>query len=259
MSALTQVHAHRPGLRSLGVMVAAEFKMVLRDYAGLVVPIGFPLLILVMSAGAAAAEVPGGGGLSGLEAFVLPLVFGIVTASIGIINMPSFLSYYRKSGVLRRLAVTPASPVMVLISQVLVSMFQAAIGIGLSLGVAVVFFNASLPANPATLAGILLLTMLAMYGIGMPVAAFSPSPNAAVAIGLIAFFAVGATGGMFGGPAALPSAVATIGQYLPFQPALQLLFEVWSGSTLSIQPLIVLAAWTLLGMVVASRFFRWDR
>lgn len=253
-----RVSSYRPGLRSLWVMVVSEAKMVIRDYAGLVVPIGFPLLILVMTASSAASD-QAQDGLSGLEAFVLPLVFGIVIASIGVINMPSFLAYYRKSGILRRLAVTPASPVMVLLSQVLVSTIQAVIGIGLALGVAVVGFDAALPERAVLMAAVLLLGLLAMYGIGMLVAAFSPSPNSAVAIGLVAFFALGATGGMFGGPAALPGAVATVGEYLPFRATIDLLGELWANEPLSVGAIGVLAGWTVLGTVVAARFFRWDR
>lgn len=48
--------------------------------------------------------------------FVLPLVLIMVIATIGVVNMPSFLAYYRRAGILRRLAVTPASPVMVLVA-----------------------------------------------------------------------------------------------------------------------------------------------
>lgn len=44
-----------------------------------------------------------------------------------------------------RLAVTPASPAMVLIAQTLGSFIQVVIGIAIAFEVAVVFFNANLP------------------------------------------------------------------------------------------------------------------
>ena len=103
---------HRPGLRSLLIMVRAEATMVIRDPAGLITPLGLPVLILLTSASSASRQVIVSG-RTALDLFVMPLVMVMVLAFIGVSNMPSFLSaYYRRAGILRRLAVTPASPLM---------------------------------------------------------------------------------------------------------------------------------------------------
>ena len=91
------------------ILIACEARMVARDTAGLIVPLGLPLLILFTSAFTAGDEVIANG-MTALDLFVLPLVMVVVIASIGIINMPSFLAYYRRSGILRRVAVAPRSP-----------------------------------------------------------------------------------------------------------------------------------------------------
>lgn len=255
---VSSVQARRPGVRSLGVMVVSELKMVVRDVSGLVVPLVLPLLILVMSASAATAEVDEASGLSGLEVYVLPIVIAIVFSLIGVVNMPSFIAYYRKAGVLRRLAVTPASPSMVLVAQVVVSLIQAAIGVGVALLVAVTFFEASLPGNLLAFVGVMLLGLLAMYGIGMVVAAVAPSPSGAVAIALIVFFALGATGGMFGGRDALPDTVATIGEHLPFGALVEALGDLWLRGSVEPVHLIAMAAAAVLGGAIAALTFRWD-
>lgn len=170
---MSTVAAVRPGLRSWLTLAQCEAKMVVRDTAGLVVPIGLPLLILVMNASAASSEIVENG-RSALDVYVLPLVFTIVMASIGIINMPSFLAYYRRSGILRRLAVTPASPAMVLVAQMLVSLVQAVIGIGLAFAIAVLAFDARPPVNAWAAVGVVALAIVAMYAIGMVVAALAP-------------------------------------------------------------------------------------
>src|SRR5690606_15357682 len=54
---MTAIVARRPGLGAWLTMIQCEIKMVVRDTAGLVVPIGLPLLILVMSASTAAEQV----------------------------------------------------------------------------------------------------------------------------------------------------------------------------------------------------------
>lgn len=190
---MIEVTTRRPGVRSWLALIRCEAKMVARDTSGLMVPLGLPLLILVMNA-AAASEREVAGGRSALEVSVLPLVFSIVLALIGIVNMPSFLAYYRRTGVLRRLAVTPASPAMVLVAQMVVSLAQATIGVALAYAVAVAGFGARPPARAGVALAVVGLAVAAMYGLGMIVASVAPTPNSAVAIGLVAFFALGASG-----------------------------------------------------------------
>lgn len=253
-----QITARRPGPRAWLMLVRSEAKMVSRDTAGLIVPLGLPLLILVMSASAASEQAVGVSGLTGLEAYVLPLVFAVVIASIGIINMPSFLAYYRRSGILRRLGVTPASPAMVLAAQVLVSVAQALLGIGLALAVAMLAFGARLPENPWSVLGIGVLGIAGMYAVGLVVAAVAPTPNSAVAIGLVAFFVVGALGGLFGGREALPDPLATVGEYLPFGATVEALGAAWVGAEVEPLHLISLGMTVLAGSALAAVFFRWD-
>lgn len=256
-SAAAPLAARRPGPRSWLVLMVCEAKMVVRDTAGLVVPLGLPLLILVMSAQSAASQ-PIGGGLTALEAYVLPLVFTVVIATIGIVNMPSFLAYYRRSGILRRLAVTPASPIMVLVAQAVVSLVQALAGIALAFAIAVLAFGA---VPPVDLGGALLAVALgiaAMYGVGMIVAALAPTPNSAVAIGLVAFFALGALGGLFGGMAALPEPLATVGEVLPFGATVQALSAAWVGVPIEPAQLLGLGAAALVGGAVGAVCFRWE-
>ncbi len=254
---MTEVTARRPGPRAWLTLIRCEAKMVVRDTAGLVVPVGLPLLIMVMNASAASDE-PAVNGRSGLDVFVLPLVFTIVLASIGIINMPSFLAYYRRSGVLRRLAVTPASPAMVLVAQMVVSLAQAVIGIGLAYAVAVLAFGARPPVRVGVALGVVGLAVAAMYGLGMIVASLAPTPNSAVAIGLIAFFAFGAVGGMFGGTASLPDPLERAASWLPFGATVEALSAAWAGMPVDTANLIGLAATAVVGAAVATVSFRWD-
>ncbi|WP_114856417.1 ABC transporter permease [Brachybacterium sp. YJGR34] len=249
--------AHRPGLRTLLAMVRAEAKMVSRDLAGLIVPFGLPLLILLTSASAAGQEEIVAG-RTALDLFVLPLVIVMVVTMMGVLNMPSFLAYYRRAGILRRLAVTPASPMMVLLAQAIVSLLQSAVGIALAAAVAALAYGANPPIDLGAALVALALTTAAMYAVGMIVAAISPTPNSSVAIGLVAFLVLGASGGMFGGRDALPGPVAEIGSHLPFGAGVDALSAAWAGQPLPAGSLFSLAAATLVGAVVAALFFRWE-
>jgi ABC-2 type transport system permease protein len=239
------------------MMVRSEAKMVTRDIAGLVTPFALPLLILLTSAQGASQEVVVAG-RTVLDLYVLPLVLVMVLAFVGVLNMPSFLAYYRKSGILRRLAVTPASPLLVLLAQAIVSAIQAALGILVAAGVAVLAFGANPPLHPWAALGALALTAAAMYAMGMIVAAVAPSPSAGVAIGLIGFLGIGALGGMFGGRDSLPGPLAEVGAHLPFGAGVDALAAAWAGQPLPASALLSLAAAVVVGTVVAAALFRWE-
>lgn len=197
--------------------------------------------------------------MTALDLYVLPLVLVIMVATIGIINMPSFLAYYRRSGILRRLAVTPASPFMVLAAQAIVSALQIIAGIAVASTVAALAFGANPPVDLAAALGVLALAMAALYGVGLIVAAIAPTPNAAVALGLVAFFALGALGGMFGGREALPDPVAEVGGWLPFGAAVEALTAAWAGVPVPIGQLLSLGITVVIGAVTAALLFRWSR
>lgn len=253
----TSIAVRRPGLRSLMILTVCEAKMVARDTAGVVVTLGLPLLILLTSAGAAAGQEITKG-MTALDLVVLPMALVMVIATVGVVNMPSFLGYYRRSGILRRLAVTPASPVMVLVAQAVVSFLQAAVGIALAVVVATIVFGANPPRDLGATVGIVALSMAAMYSIGMIVAAVAPTPNSAVAIGLVAFFTLGALGGMFGSSDALPEPVARLGDWLPFGAAADALSAAWAGNAVGAGQLVSLGATVVVSIVVAGLLFRWE-
>lgn len=256
---LTLPAARRPGLNAWRQLTLAELRMVARDTSGLVIPLGMPLLILVMNGlGASDERIPELGGMSVMDAFVVPLTLVMVIGIIGIVNMPSFLTGYRKSGVLRRLAVTPAPPSMVLVSQVLVSIMHCAVGIALALGVAVAAFDVSGPRNLWVALGVVALTAAAMYALGMLVAAISPTPNSSVAIGLVAFFATMALGGGFGPRENLPDVLARVGEVLPFGAGVEALSAAWIGQTPDLLHLASLAGCIVVSSLIAARFFRWE-
>jgi ABC-2 type transport system permease protein len=256
----TVIETHRPGPASWLTFIRCEAKMVVRDTAGLGVPLVLPLLILVTNASAASGEIVTSG-RTVLDLFVLPLVLTMVIAIIGIVNMPSFLAYYRRAGILRRLAVTPATPIMVLVAWVVVSIIQAVIGITPALLVAVLAFGANPPIHPGAALGVFVAAMAGMYALGMVVAAIAPTPNSAVAIGLILFFALdalGALGGMFGGRDALTDSLAILGAWLPFGATVEALSAAWAGLAIDPAHWMSLGITTVIGIGVAAMLFRWD-
>lgn len=250
---------HHPGLRARRLLLLAEIRSVVRDTAGLVVPLGMPPLILLMYGVQADDAVVDDSGATYLEAFGLPMVIAMVLALVGVVNMPSFLATYRSTGVLRRLGVTPLSPSAVLVAQVLTSALQSMLGVGIALLLAATVFDTALPRALGWGLLTLVLAALGMYGLGMVVAALAPTPNASVALGLVVFFAIGAVGGMFGPASALPDVVAEVGAWLPFGATTEALGSAWVGEAPDPRRLVAVASTAVIGLFVAARAFRWER
>ncbi|MDI9925130.1 ABC transporter permease [Rhodococcus sp. IEGM 1341] len=248
----------RPGLRATGALVRAEMRMVTRDTAGLIVPIALPVLVLVMNGSGTSSEIVGPGAITAFDRFVLPLALTMIIAVVGIVNMPSFLALYRKSGVLKRLSTTPIRPTQVLAAQVITSAVQATLGIGIALSTAALLFGITPPHNPILVAAVLALGAAAMYSLGIVVAAVAPTANSAVAIGLTLFLVLGAVGGLFGPVADLPGPVAAIGEVLPFGATVSALGSAWAGTPVDIGGPIGLVVAVIAGTACAIRLFRWS-
>lgn len=253
------VRARRPGPRAWLRMIQAEGTMITRDAANVVIPLALPVLLLVMNG--LSLEHPDEEirpGVTVLDLHAVPVVLALVVTMIAVMNFPGYLATYRKTGVLRRLAVTPASPAMVLVAQMVVSFLQMLVGIVIAFGIAILFFNANPPGDALTAVLVLFALCLAMYAVGMIVASVAPTPNAAVALGLVAFFGMAALGGMFGPVENLPEPLAEIGSWLPFGAAVEAFQSTWLGDAVAWENWASLGATTVLGVGVASALFRWE-
>lgn len=246
-------------MKAMAMLIRSEAKMILREPSDLLIPLGLPMLMLVMWGFQTRDLAPIAGDLSVLNVIGLPVAFTTTVALIGIVNMPTLLTTYRKSGVLRRLAVTPISPLRVLGSQVAVSIAQAIIGIALAYAVGAIAFDARPPVDLLPALGVIGLATIAMYSIGMVLASLAPSPSATMACGAVIFFGIGALGGMFGGVQAFPETLATIGSWLPFGAAVEALGAVWIGTSIPTESLISLGACAVLGITISAFTFRWTR
>ncbi|MDV6011606.1 ABC transporter permease [Haloechinothrix sp. LS1_15] len=246
-------------MTGLPQMTVVEAKMVWRDPAGLLIPLGLPLLILLMHGMGGQGElVPEFGGLSGFDAVAVPIALTMILAIVGMVNLPSFLAGYRKHGVLRRLSVTPAKPAALLLAQVLVNLGLATVGLVVALAVARLAFDLSAPRELGWAALALVLGAAAMYAVGMLIAALAPSVNAAIAIGLVAFLGTMAAGGGFLPAEHLPGWLATAGEFTPYGAALQALRDAWIGEAPQVLHLAALAGVTVLAVSAAARLFRWE-
>lgn len=242
---------------TVAALVGAEARMTIRDTAGLAVPFALPLLLLVVSAvQPTSQQVVTESGHTLLEGYTLPSTIAMVASLVAIVNMPSFVATYRRTGILRTLAVTPVRPMHVLAAQVAVSVMQLVLGVALMLAVAMLAFGARPPESVPVALGVWALGVVAMYAVGMVIASLAPTPNASVAIGLVGFLGLGALGGMFGPNDAYPEPLRVAGDALPFGAMLQGLQRAWIEGSVDPSTLVALTVTAVVGAGVALATFR---
>ncbi|MEV0613257.1 ABC transporter permease [Nonomuraea sp. NPDC050404] len=232
-------------MRAFAHLSATELRLLSRDPSSLFFMVAFPAMLLILN-----------GGSETLEIFV-PGYLAMILAIGGIATLPAVMATYRERKVLRRIATTPVSPLVVLTAQIAAQLAMALAGAVIVAGVAVFWFGVALPRNPALLVLAFLACALLCYAIGFVIAAVAPRARAAELMGMLIMFPM-----IFLGGAAIPreglsGELSEIGQHLPLTYAVTALRESWLGNP-TITPYIVLTGIIVLGTAAAVALFRWE-
>ncbi len=178
-------------------LVRTEFRLSVREPAGLVVGLGAPVLLIVIFGNIPTFHTPQDalGGLSPLDLYG-PILIVFTLSMLALSALPLRLATYRELGFLRRLAVTPVQPFRLLLAQLTVYATVAVAGIALILGIGATAYHLRLPGSIPGLTITLVLTAAALFPIGLLIASSAPTAKAAGAIGSILFFALVFASGM---------------------------------------------------------------
>lgn len=242
-------------------LTLTEFTLIRRDVASIVLPFALPLGLLVGfgSASDMRTPTPDLGGLSPFDVFIVPIALVIVLTMMSITVFPVTLATYRERGVLRRLSTTPVHPLSVLVAQLAVHIGLVTTSLGLTTIAAGTVFGVASPREIGPAIGVLLLGTLALYSLGVSIAALAPKASTATAYGMALFFPQLLLGGLMVPANALPDILARIGEFTPVGATLHGLQAAWTGEGVTALHLIILAVWTIAMIAISARRFRWDR
>jgi ABC-2 type transport system permease protein len=199
-------------------------------------------------------------GVSGAD-YLLAGMIGYGAAAIGFGGLSILLVWRRELGILKRLRATPV-PARTLIAGLLVAMLVSfaietvaivALGAGL--------FDASMPERPLSLAGLVILGAAAFAALGLGTAGLVKSADAVSPVVNAVYLPMAFLSGSFFSPEAFPELLQRVADVLPLTYYIQLVRGVMvDGEAIWFDPaaLAVVAAWGLVGMVVAIRTFGWE-
>lgn len=246
-----------PGAAPLRVMVtaqaAAEIRAMLRNGEQLLLTMVIPVLLLV---GFSAAPLVNIGGGSRVD-FVTPGVLALAVMSTAFTGQAIATGFERRYGVLKRLGATPLSRTGLMLAKTL-----AVIGVEIVQVVVIAAVAAALgwrPAGsvPAALALILLGTA-AFSGLGLLMAGTLRAEATLAGANLVYLVMLGCGGVVF--PlSAFPASVEPVLRLLPITALTGgLRSALGAAGVLPLGPVLVLSAWAVLSLGLASRTFRWE-
>lgn len=246
-------------MNAFGKLTASEFRLFLREpmlsFFGLLFP---AVLVGILGSIPAFREVsPELGGLRVIDLYV-PIALVLALASLGLQSTPQVLATYRERGVLRRMATTPASPVMLLGAQLVMNAVTALVAGVLAVLVGRFAFDVPFPRHLLLFLVAFLLCGAAVFALGIFVAAVAPSGKAASGIGMALFFPLMFLAGLWTPREVMPDWLQRIGELSPLGAGQAAMQAASVGHWPALLPVIALLAYIGVFTGGAVRFFRWS-
>lgn len=188
--------------------------------------------------------------------YFAPSTIVMAVGVIGLTNLPAVLAAYREQGVLRRMRATPVHPVKLLLAQLIVNLGASLLSALLVIVSGNLVFDVPFPKHPLGFTIAFVLGISAVFGLGMVVAAVSPTARTATSISTVVFMSAMFFGGVYLPRFMLPEGLARAGDYVP--PGVQSLLDSWNGTAPAVVPLLVMAATAVAASAVAARIFKWE-
>lgn len=248
-----------PPPRTLGLLVMTELKLAWRYPVGLIFGLGLPMLLLVIfgsipSLTHAKAEF---GGISFFDLYA-PTLLILVVLVLALLSLPVQMAGYREQGVLRRMSTTPVPAHFLLGAQVAVNLLLTVVAMALILGVGAGVFDLTLPGHAGWFVLSIALTIGAMFGVGLCLAAVAGTPQVANGLGAALFYPLGFFSGLWVPLTELHVSVLNrIAEALPSGAAFNALHASFAGRFPGGEPIGVLLAYSVVLTAAAIRWFRW--
>lgn len=186
-----------------------------------------------------------------------PILILVSLAMLALNGLPPILGGYREFGVLRRLQATPMPPARLLSAQLLIHAVVAAAATAIILALGTTAFGVPLPGQFAGWVLGYLLACAAMLGLGVMIAAVSPTAKIANAIGTVSFFPLAFFAGLWMPRPTMPYVLGVITDYSPLGAAVRAMTVASAGHFPPAATLVTLTGYAVVFSVIAVRYFRW--
>jgi ABC-2 type transport system permease protein len=223
----------------------------------------FPLLLLLVFGSIFGSEEIDELGIT-VAAYYAPALAVFAAASASYTNIGTGTAYQRDEGVLKRVKGTPLPPWIYLSGKITSATYIAAIAVTIMMTVGVVVYGVDIYLRTLPAAIVTFFVGVGCFAaLGLVVAAFAPSGSAATAITNATLLPLAFFSGVFIVSDQLPDWMEVLGDIFPlkhFNQAFQAAFDpLATGAQFRWADLAVMAVWGIAGLLVAVRFFRWEK
>ena len=247
-------------MKAFSTFLKTELKLSFRGIDMFIFAICMPVVILVLI-GIINGNNPA---FDGAEYTFLEQSFGAIsTIAIcagGLMGLPLVLSGYREQKILKRLKVTPVSPVMLLAVQLIIYMIYSVISLALIFIVAKLFWNFSIKGNVLQFLGTYFLVMISMFSIGLMVGGVARNNKSAGSIASILYFPMLIFSGATLPYEVMPGIMQKIVDVLPLTQGIKILKASTLGLPIDnlIFPIILMISIFVVCIVISVKFFKWE-
>lgn len=247
-------------MKSFRMMLKTELKLSLRGMDMFIFAICMPLAVMTLI-GVLYGDKPA---FPGADFTFLDQSFGaLASISIcagGVMGLPLVVSDYRSRHILKRFRVTPISPAVILLVQVVIYTLYAVASLLLLYIVGKICFGLRVHGSALSFLGGYLLVMLSMFSVGMMVGGIAPDVKMAGVIASLLYFPMLIFSGATLPYEAMPAALQRLADILPLTQGIKLLKAASLGLPIT-DVLLPVAMMTVLAAVcttVALKHFRWE-
>ena len=236
-----------------------ELKLSLRDMNMVIFAVIMPLVIFIIL-GIIYGTKPA---YDGADYTFLEQSFGAVGAvaicASGLMGLPLAVSDLREMKILKRLRVTPVSPVFILGIELLMYVIYCAVSLA-TLAVAALLFGVKLHGSLLAFLGSWALTMLSTLSIGMLVGGVAKDTKQAGIIASVLYFPMLVFSGTTLPIEVMPKAMQKVVGFFPLTQGLTMMKNAFLGigADSILIPICVMLGVTALCTALAGCFFRWE-
>ncbi len=269
MSAVT-AQLHLPSTSSLAwARTRIELKQFFRQRESVIFTFSFPVILLFIFGSVFGDDIAPG------VSFTQYFTAGMIASGVMLSSFQSLaisLAIERDDGTLKRLEGTPLPPAAFFLGKVGLVLITSVVQAALLLVIGALFFNLSLPASPALwvrFAWVFVLGTAAGTVVGIAYSSLARSSKSAPAVVSPVVIVLQFVSGVFFVFTDLPGWMQAIGSIFPLKWLAQGMRSVFLPQSFAAQEAagswqlgltaLILAAWTLIGLVLCLRTFRWQR
>lgn len=247
-------------MRAFRTLFQSEWILALRDMNIPIFGVAFPVIVAV-AIGLISGNKPA---FEGAPYGFIDQSFGAFAAisicATGLMGLPLILADYRHKKILKRFMVTPVSPGLLLLVQAAINFVFCVISFFVLYGICALFWGYRMAGDAGIFLLSYLLTVAAMYSLGMMLASVAKDSKAANLLCTLCYFPMLFFSGATIPYEIMPRGAQIVMDILPLTQGIKLLKAAALGQQMEgvLLSIVVLAVVTVLCTILSIRFFRWE-